>query len=62
MSLPFYKPPTDKERAEQQAEMPYSRRKGLLSKAKPMDIGLWSDERNQLDLIDQLRQQERKAP
>ncbi len=51
--LPFYQPPSIRERLQHMVSLPH--RKGLCGKAKPMDIGLWSDDRNQLDWIDQQR-------
>jgi hypothetical protein len=53
--LPFYQPPTDKERLQHMADMPYGYRKGLCGKAKPCDVGLFDmNARAQLDMLDGL--------
>lgn len=56
--LPFYKPPTDKERLEYEASLPFSERKGRFAKAKPLSVGLFDEvKRDQLDIMDWLRKE-----
>lgn len=53
--LPFYKPPTDRERLEYEASKPFSERKGRFAKSRPMTVGLFNEEaRSQVDLLDWL--------
>lgn len=55
-TLPGFAPITDAERAQRRASQP------LKPKAdqRPCDVGLFSDERAQLDLVDMARQQEQR--
>jgi len=54
-NLPFYTPPTEKERLEHLASLPWSAKRGI-TRMKPMDVGLWDEaKRQQIDLIDWLK-------
>lgn len=51
-NLPLNTPPTDKERLDHLASLPYSVRRGI-TQAKPMTVGLWDEaKRQQMDLMD----------
>lgn len=51
LPLPFYQPPTDKERLQYLVNLPHRKSGGY---CKPLDIGLWDEgKRNQLDMFSQ---------
>jgi hypothetical protein len=53
--VPSVKPVSAKERVQLLANQPYSYRKDRLAKSRPMGVGLWSSDRDQLDMLDYLK-------